>query len=162
MIQLSTTMHCYDLRQAQLSPRLQALRGVLLLPNNNMHINSKIRNVEVMLCSSIVQEASSSSLLSSLQCTFERLSVKLGYAHAHSPYCLSLPVFLEALGGLAFPENRRKFVFNPWLYKHLFSYNCNKKKSPKTLYMRYSQQGPGALVVREARAFLEDPNNMEG
>jgi len=71
-------------------------------------------------------------------------------------------VLLEALGGLAFPENRRKFVFNPCLYKHIFSNNCDKKKSPQKLYMRYSQQGPGALVVREARAFLEYPNNMEG
>lgn len=35
-----TTEHnnCHDLRQDQIFPRVQALRGLLLLPNNNMQI----------------------------------------------------------------------------------------------------------------------------
>ena len=36
VIQLSKTMLSYDLRQGQVFPRVQALHGLLLLPNKNM------------------------------------------------------------------------------------------------------------------------------
>lgn len=47
VIQLSVTIYCYDLRQGQVFPRVQALHGLLLLPNKNTQIkftNSKHRN----------------------------------------------------------------------------------------------------------------------